>query len=104
VGRRDGPGALPRGGKAWGECGANVAVGRHSMAGSSPATVLTAGARTGGAQSALKQGRAGADRWAPATVPGGDGLNTFQVQMNSNYFKTVQSFTDPKMAFPSTKN
>jgi hypothetical protein len=87
-----------------GECAANVAVGRHSMAGSSPAAALTAGARAGGARSALKQGRAGADRWAPAIVPGGGGLNTFQVQMNSNYFKTVQRFTDPKMAFPSIKN
>jgi hypothetical protein len=39
----------------------------------------------------------------PATVSGGGGLNTFQVQMNSNYFKTVQCFTNPKMAFPSPK-
>jgi hypothetical protein len=30
------------------------------------------------------------DRWAPATVPGGSGLNTIQIQMNSNYFKTFQ--------------
>jgi hypothetical protein len=94
---------LPRGGKAWGECGASVAVGRHGMAGSSPAATLTVGTHAGGVRSALKQGRVGADRWAPATVSGGGGLNTFQVQMNSNYFKTIQSFTDPKMAFPSPK-
>jgi hypothetical protein len=31
-------------------------------------------------------------------------LNTFQIQMNSNCFKTFQNLTDPKMAFPSLKN
>jgi hypothetical protein len=44
----------------------------------------------------------GADQWAPATVPGG-GLNTFQIQTNSNYFKTFQTLTDSKMVFPSSK-
>jgi hypothetical protein len=36
--------------------------------------------------------------------PGYGGLNTFQIQSNSNYFKTFETLTDPKMAFPSTKN
>jgi hypothetical protein len=45
--------------------GASVAVGRHGVADSSLATALTAGARAGGARSVLKQGRAGADLWAP---------------------------------------
>jgi hypothetical protein len=35
-----------------------------------------------------KQGQAGVDRWALTTVPGGGGLNTIQIQTNSNYFKT----------------
>jgi hypothetical protein len=48
-------------------------------------------------------GEAGADRWAPTIVPGGSGLNTIQIQMNSNYFKTFQTLTDPKIAFPSLK-
>jgi hypothetical protein len=46
--------------------------------------------------------RQGADRSAPATVPGGGSLNLFQIQTNSNYFKTIQTFTDPKMTFPSS--
>jgi hypothetical protein len=45
---------------------------------------------------ASKQGRAGANRWAHTTVPGGNGLNTFQIQKNSKYFKTFQTLTDPK--------
>jgi hypothetical protein len=36
-------------------------------------------------------------------VPGGGGLNTFQIQTNSNYFKTFQILTDPKTALPSLK-
>jgi hypothetical protein len=43
----------------------------------------------GGARPAPKQGRAGADRRTTTIVPGGGGLNTFQIQMNSNYFKTL---------------
>jgi hypothetical protein len=39
----------------------------------------------------------------PATVPGGGGLNTFQIQMNLNYFKTFQILTNPKMALLSPK-
>jgi hypothetical protein len=35
---------------------------------------------------------------------GGGGLNTVQIQTNSNYFKTFQSLTDPKTAFTSPKN
>jgi hypothetical protein len=31
-------------------------------------------------------------------------LNTFQIQTNPNCFKTFQTLTDPKMAFPSPKN
>jgi hypothetical protein len=45
----------------------------------------------------------GADRWAPATVAGGGGLDIFQIQKNSNYFKTFQTLTDPKAAFSSLK-
>jgi hypothetical protein len=48
--------------------------------------------------------RGGADRWAPATVLCDDGLNTIQIQMNSNYFKTFQTLTGPKSALPSPKN
>jgi hypothetical protein len=50
-----------------------------------------------------EKGEVAADRWAPAIVPGGSGLNTIQIQMNSNYFKTFQTLTDPKIAFPSLK-
>jgi hypothetical protein len=78
--------------------GASAGVGRRSMVGSGPAAALT-----GGARPVPKQGRAGADCWGRATVPGGGGLNTFQIQMNSNYFKTFQTLTDPEMAFPSLK-
>jgi hypothetical protein len=39
----------------------------------------------------------------PTTVSGSGGLNTFQIQMNSNYFKTFQTLTDQKMAFTSPK-
>jgi hypothetical protein len=46
----------------------------------------------------------GANWWAPNTVPGSGSLNIIQIQMNSNYFKTVQTLTDPKMAFPSPNN
>jgi hypothetical protein len=60
-----------------GGCGASEAVGQCGMAGSSPAAVLTGGARVGGTQPAPKQGRPGADWWAPVTVPGNGGLNTF---------------------------
>jgi hypothetical protein len=67
-----------------------------------PAAVLASGVRVSGARLAAKQGRAGADRWALTTVPGSSGLNT--IQMNSNYFKTIQTLTDPKIAFLSPKN
>jgi hypothetical protein len=40
----------------------------------------------------------------PCYSSGGGGLNTIQIQTNSNYFKTFQSLTDPKIAFPSPKN
>jgi hypothetical protein len=40
---------------------------------------------------------------AHATVPGGGGLIIFQIQMNSNYFKTFQSLTNPKTIFPCSK-
>jgi hypothetical protein len=58
---------------------------------------------TGSARPTPKQGRAWADRWAPATVPSGGGLNTFQIQTNSNYLKTFQTLTDPKTTLPSPK-
>jgi hypothetical protein len=81
----DGPRAASHGGEAWawawGQCG---------VASSS-------------ARSALKQGRTEADWWAPTTVPGGGGLNTFQIQTNSNYFKTFQILSDPKTPFSSLK-
>jgi hypothetical protein len=83
--------------------GASMAVGRRGVADSGTAAALTSGARASGARPAVKQGRAGADRWAPATVPGSGGLNIIQIQMNSNYFKTFQTLTDPKTAFPSLK-
>jgi hypothetical protein len=31
-------------------------------------------------------------------------LNTFQIQMNSNYFKIFQTLTNPKIVFPSPKD
>jgi hypothetical protein len=62
------------------------------MVGSDPGTVLMAGAFMSTTRPAVKQGRVGANRWAPATVSGGGGLNTIQIQMNSNYFKTFQKF------------
>jgi hypothetical protein len=68
--------------------GASVAVGRRDVADSGTAAALTSGARASSAQSAVKHGMAGPDRLAPAIVPGGDGLNTIQIQTNSNYFKT----------------
>jgi hypothetical protein len=74
------------------------------MAGSGPAAALVGGARTGYTQPVSKQGRAGADRWALGTVPGGSGLNKIQIQMNSNYFKTFQALIDPKTSFPSPNN
>jgi hypothetical protein len=40
---------------------------------------------------------------ATLTRGGGD-LNTIQIQTNSNYFKSFQTLTDPKTAFPSPKN
>jgi hypothetical protein len=52
----------------------------------------------------LKQGKEGAGRWAPATVPGGGGLNILQIQTNSNYLKTFRTLTDPKTTLPSPKN
>jgi hypothetical protein len=87
-----------------GGCGSSAVVGWHSVAGSGPAVVLTGGARVSGARSAAKHGQAGVDRWAPAIVQGGGGLNTIQIQMNSNYFKTFQTLIDPKTTFPSPKN
>jgi hypothetical protein len=92
--------AVPRGEEG---CGASAVVGRHGVAGSGPAAVLASGVRVSGARLAAKEGRAGADRWALATVPGSSGLNTIQIQMNSNYFKTIQTLTDPKIAFLSPK-
>jgi hypothetical protein len=83
--------------------GASATVGLHGVAGNGPAAALTCGACASSTQLALKQGRAGVDRWAPATVPGSGGLNTIQIQMNSNYFKTLQTLTDPKTPFPSPK-
>jgi hypothetical protein len=77
---------------------------RRGVGGHGASVALAGGAHTGDARSAPKQGRAGADRWAPATVPGGGGLNTFQIQTNSNYFKTFQTLTGPNAAFPSLKN
>jgi hypothetical protein len=32
------------------------------------------------------------------------GLNIIQIQMNSNYLKTYQTLTDPKIAFSSLNN
>jgi hypothetical protein len=69
------------------------------MAGSGPATALMSSVRL-----AAKQGRLGADWWAHTTVPGGGGLNTIEIQTNSNYFKSFQTLTDPKTAFNSLKN
>jgi hypothetical protein len=92
VGVGNGPRAAPQGGEAWGAMGAA----RHG--GQQPSH----GARRRRLTSA-KIGEGGAGRWAPTTVPGGCGLNTIQIQMNSNYFKTFQILTDPKMAFPSPK-
>jgi hypothetical protein len=37
----------------------------------------------------------------PCYSSGRQRLNTIQIQMNSNYFKTFQTLTDPKVAFPS---
>jgi hypothetical protein len=92
--------AAARHGGRW----ASAVVGQRGVAGSSPAAALTGGARARGTRLAVKQGRAGGDQWAPATVPGGGGLNTIQIQMNSNYFKTFQTLTDSKTTFPSLKN
>jgi hypothetical protein len=63
------------------------------VAGNDPTMVLVGGARMGGARLV-----------GPSIVPGSGGLNTFQIQMNSNYFITFQTLTDPKMALPSLKN
>jgi hypothetical protein len=82
---------MPHGGEAWGGMG----PARRSGG------VADSDARTSDMQPAPKQGRAGANRWASAIVPGGGGLNIFQIQMNSNYFKTFQTLTNPKTAFPS---
>jgi hypothetical protein len=68
------------------------AWGQRSVAGNGPAMVLVGGARMGGARLV-----------GPSIVPGSGGLNTFQIQMNSNYFITFQTLTDPKMALPSLK-
>jgi hypothetical protein len=75
--------------------GGSAAVGRGGVA-----TTLAGGAR---ATSSIT-GVSGADWWAPATVSGGGSLNTIQIQMNSNYFKTFQILTDLKVAFSSPKN
>jgi hypothetical protein len=69
-----------------------------------PAAALAGGTRVSIARPAVKQELARADRWSPATVPGGGSLNTIQIQMNSNYFKTFQTLTDPKIAVRSLKN
>jgi hypothetical protein len=45
--------------------GARTAVGRCGVAGNGPAAVLVGGACTSGMRPAVKQGRAGTDRWAP---------------------------------------
>jgi hypothetical protein len=52
---------------------------------------------------AAKQGRVGLTG-GPCYSSGGGGLNTIQIQTNSNYFKTFQTLTDPKIAFPRPKN
>jgi hypothetical protein len=93
-------GAAPRGDEGR---GASTVVRRRGVAGSGSDMALAGSTRASGARPAVKQGRAGADRWAPATVPGSGGLNIIQIQMNSNYFKTFQTLTDPKTAFPSLK-
>jgi hypothetical protein len=48
--------------------GANVAVGRRGVADIGLAAALAGSAHASGVRPAVKQGRAGADRWAPATV------------------------------------
>jgi hypothetical protein len=69
-----------------------------------PVAALTGGTRVSIARPAVKKELARADRWSPAIVPDDGSLNTIQIQMNSNYFKTFQTLTDPKTAFPSLKN
>jgi hypothetical protein len=80
--------------------GASAAVEWRDVAGRGTHERHTRGWRATDAET----GEVGADRWAPATVPSGGDLNTFQIQTNSNYFQTFQTLTDPKMTFSSPKN
>jgi hypothetical protein len=61
-----------------------------------PAAALMGGAHASGARPIVKQDY-------HCYSPGGGGLNTIQIQTNSNYFKTFQTLTDPKTTFPSPK-
>jgi hypothetical protein len=85
------------------ERGCGEALGGVGPARRSGGTAWSVAVLTGSARPTPKQGRAWADRWAPATVPSGGGLNTFQIQTNSNYLKTFQTLTDPKTTLPSPK-
>jgi hypothetical protein len=76
------------------------AVARCEGSGASAAWPAAAQSRR---MTSIETGEGGAERWAPATVLGGSGLHTFQIQTNSNYFKTFQTLTDPKMDFPRPK-
>jgi hypothetical protein len=56
---------------------------------------------------APNQGEARAERWAPATVPGGtrsNSLNCFQNSNGSKTFKLFQILTAPNLTFYSFKN
>jgi hypothetical protein len=75
-------------------------VGQCIVAGSGPIAALAGGARAAHdrCQNRGGQGMTG----GAATVLGIGGLNKIQIQMNSSYFKTFQTLTDPKTAFFKT--
>jgi hypothetical protein len=84
------------GGEAWGGGrGVSAAIRQRGMASSGPAMTFV-----GGARPALKQGRAGEVTDGPLYSPR---WRRFEYISNSNEFKTFQSLTNPKMAFPNPK-
>jgi hypothetical protein len=106
----DGPRAAPRDGEACGGRGASAAVGRRGVAEHGARGCYTHELRMTGTythelrMTGTETDRAGADWWAPAIVLVGSSLNTIQIQMNSNYFRTFDILTNLKAAFPSLKN